>query len=31
MTTEAITISLPVSIGAVRKDRVLLIVWLQDS
>ena len=28
---EAITFSLPVSIGSVRKDRVALIVWLQDK
>jgi hypothetical protein len=31
MTAEAITISLPASIGSVRKDRVALIVWLQDK
>jgi hypothetical protein len=31
MTTEAITISLPVSIEVGRKDRVLLVEWLQDE
>ena len=31
MTTEAITISLPVSIGSVRKERVLLVEWLEDK
>ena len=31
MTMEAITFSLPASIGSVRKDRVALIGWLQDK
>jgi hypothetical protein len=31
MTTEAIAISLPVSIDAVRKHRVLRVEWLQDK
>jgi hypothetical protein len=31
MTTEAIAISLPVSIDAVRKDRAALVEWLRDE
>jgi hypothetical protein len=31
MTTEDITISLPVSIGSVQKERVVMIEWLQDK
>jgi hypothetical protein len=28
---KAITFSLPVSIGSVRKDRVFLVEWLRDK
>jgi hypothetical protein len=31
MTTKAITISLPVSIVSVQKERVLTIEWLKDK